>query len=253
MNKINDLILYIQEIFTYLNLMFHELFTYLILMIQTNGSMLVEGIRDTLYMTFMATLAAYVLGLPIGILAEVTRKDGINPIPVANKILGTIINIGRSIPFIILLVAVMPLTRMIAGTTIGPKAATIPLIIAAVPFVARLVESSLREIDSGVIEAAKAMGANDLQIIFKVMIPESLPSLVIGASLATITLVGYTAMAGTVGGGGLGDIALRFGYYRYQPDIMIVTIVLLVLIVQIIQSVGHITSKIIDKRGKGEN
>lgn len=253
MNKINDLILFIQELFTYLNLMIHEIITYLILMIQTNGAMLAEGIQDTLYMTFTATLVAYVLGLPIGILAEVTRKDGINPLPVANKIFGTIVNIGRSIPFIILLVAVMPLTRIIAGTTIGPKAATIPLIIAAVPFVARLVESSLREIDSGVIEAAKAMGANDLQIIFKVMIPESLPSLVIGASLATITLVGYTAMAGTVGGGGLGDIALRFGYYRYQPDIMIVTIVLLVLIVQIIQSVGHITSKIIDKRGKGEN
>jgi len=225
---------------------------YIINIFQTNGAMLAEGVKDTLYMTFMATLISYIIGLPIGILAEVTRKGGIHPMPVVNRILGIFINIGRSIPFIILLVAVMPITRSIVGTTIGPKAATVPLIIAATPFVARLVESSLREIDGGVIEAAKAMGSNDLQIIFKVMIPESLPSLVLGLSLATITLIGYTAMAGTVGGRGLGDIAIRFGYYRYQPDIMIVTIVLLVLIVQIIQSVGHIVSKIIDKRGKGE-
>lgn len=230
----------------------NEIINYLSNLFQTNGAMLAEGIRDTLYMTFMSTLIAYAFGLPLGILAEVSRKGGIHPNPVISKILGTIINIGRSIPFIILLVAVMPITRSIAGTTIGPKAATVPLIIAAIPFVARLVESSLREVDSGVIEAAKAMGANDLQIIFKVMVPESLPSIVLGISLATITLVGYTAMAGIVGGRGLGDIAQRFGYYRYQTDIMIVTIVLLVLLVQIIQSVGHIASKIIDKRGKGE-
>ncbi|MDF2589480.1 MAG: ABC-type metal ion transport system, permease component [Anaerocolumna sp.] len=229
-----------------------EIFEFLTNLFQENGKMILEGIKDTLYMTFMATFVSYIFGLPIGILAEVSRKGGISPMPTLNKILGAIINIGRSIPFIILLVAVMPITRSIVGTTLGPKAATVPLIIAAIPFVARLVESSLRELDGGVIEAAKAMGANDFQIIFKVMLPESLPSLVLGISLATITLIGYTAMAGTVGGGGLGDIAIRFGYYRYQTDIMLVTIVLLVLIVQIIQSVGNRISKKIDKREKGE-
>jgi D-methionine transport system permease protein len=147
----------------------------------------------------------------------------------------------------------MPFTRIVAGTTIGPKAATVPLIIAATPFVARLVESSLREVDAGVIEAAKAMGANTMQIIYKVLLPEALPSLIMGASLATITLVGYTAMAGAVGGRGLGDIALRFGYYRYEADVMLVTIILLIIMVQIIQSLGHFISKKIDKRGKGEN
>lgn len=225
---------------------------YVRLFLEDNGAMITQGVLDTLFMTFTATFAAYILGLPIGILSEVTRNGGIRPRPVINKILGFIINIGRSIPFIILLVAVIPLTRLIAGTSVGPKAATVPLIIAAVPFIARLVESSLREVDNGVIEAAKAMGASDLQIIFKVMIPESLPSLILGASLATITVIGYTAMAGTVGGRGLGDIAQRYGYYRYQPDIMLVTIVLLIILVQIVQNVGHIASKKLDKRGKGE-
>ncbi|SHJ87592.1 D-methionine transport system permease protein [Anaerocolumna jejuensis DSM 15929] len=217
------------------------------------GSMLGQGILDTLFMTFASAAAAYIMGIPIGILAEVTRKGGIRPVPVLNAILGFIINMGRSIPFIILLVAVMPFTRIVAGTTIGPKAATVPLIIAATPFVARLVESSLREVDAGVIEAAKAMGANTMQIIYKVLLPEALPSLIMGASLATITLVGYTAMAGAVGGRGLGDIALRFGYYRYEADVMLVTIILLIIMVQIIQSLGHFISKKIDKRGKGEN
>lgn len=217
------------------------------------GSMLFQGILDTLFMTFTSAAAAYIMGIPIGILAEVTRKGGIGTIPVLNSILGFIINMGRSIPFIILLVAVMPVTRIVAGTTIGPKAATVPLIIAATPFVARMVENSLREVDAGVIEAAKAMGANTLQIIYKVLLPEALPSLIMGASLATITLVGYTAMAGAVGGRGLGDIALRFGYYRYEADVMIVTIILLIIMVQIIQSMGHLLSKKIDKRGKGEN
>jgi len=170
-----------------------------------------------------------------------------------NKILDSIINLGRSIPFIILLVAVMPLTRKIVGTTLGPEAATVPLIIGAIPFVARLIETSLRELDSGVIEAARAMGANVREIIFKVMIPETLPSLVLGSSLATITLVGYTAMAGTIGAGGLGDIAIRYGYHRGQTDVMIITIILLVIFVQGIQSFGQFISKAIDKRGKGEN
>ncbi|SHO51139.1 methionine ABC transporter permease [Anaerocolumna xylanovorans] len=217
------------------------------------GSMLFQGILDTLFMVFASVAAAYIMGIPIGILTEVTRKGGIRPLPVLNSILGFIINIGRSIPFIILLVAVMPVTRIIAGTTIGPEAATVPLIIAATPFVGRMVENSLREVDAGVIEAAKAMGADTLQIIYKVLLPEALPSLIMGASLATITLVGYTAMAGAVGGRGLGDIALRFGYYRYEADVMVATIILLIIMVQIIQSMGHFLSKKIDKRGKGEN
>ncbi len=217
------------------------------------GTMIGQGVLETLFMTFTSIAVAYILGIPIGIVTEVTRKGGIYPIPVLNGFLGFIINIGRSIPFIILLVFVMPVTRQLAGTTIGPKAATVPLIIAATPFVARMVESSLREVDGGVIEAAKAMGANTRQIIYKVLLPEARPSLIMGASLATITLVGYTAMAGVVGGRGLGDIALRYGYYRYQRDVMIVTIILLVIMVQIIQSIGHSISKKIDKRGKGEN
>lgn len=230
-----------------------EFLNYLYTLFQSNSEMLITGVKDTLYMTFMATIVAYIFGVPMGILAEVTRKGGIHPIEVVSKVLDFIINIGRSVPFIILLVAVIPLTREIAGTTIGPKATCVPLIIAAIPFVARLVENSLKEIDSGVIEAARAMGANDLEIIFKVMIPESLPSLILGASLATITVVGYTAMAGATGGGGLGDIAIRYGYHRRETDIMLIAIVILVLFVQIIQSVGQLTSKMIDKRGKGDN
>jgi D-methionine transport system permease protein len=212
------------------------------------GLLLAIGMRDTIWMTVIATVISYLIGLPIGILAVVTAKEGIHPIPKFNRILSAIINIGRSIPFILLLVAVMPLTRKIIGTTIGPAAVAVPLIISATPFIARLVESSLKELDSGVVEAAKAMGANVSQIIFKVMIPETLPSLVLGVALGAITIVGYTAMAGAVGGGGLGDIAIRYGYYRSQTDIAVLTIVLLVGLVQIIQSVGYIISKKIDKR-----
>lgn len=230
-----------------------DVLNYIATMYAEHGQMIVRGIFETLYMTFTSTVVSYLIGLPLGILSEVTRKEGVFPILPLNRVLGVIINIGRSIPFIILLVFVMPLTRALVGTTIGPKAATVPLIIAAVPFVARLVENSLREIDAGVIEASKAMGANVFQIIYKVMLPEALPSMVSGASLATITLVGYTAMAGAVGGRGLGDIALRYGYYRYETDIMLVTIVLLVVLVQLIQNIGNFTTKLIDKRGKGEN
>ncbi|WFR59810.1 ABC transporter permease [Anaerocolumna sp. AGMB13025] len=231
----------------------NQIIEYLKVLLEDNGSMIAQGIMDTLYMVFVSTAVSYILGLPIGILAEISRKNGIFPMPFINRLLGLIINIGRSIPFIILLVFVMPVTRLVTGTTIGPEAATVPLIIAATPFIARLIENTLHDVDGGVIEAARAMGANTLQIIFKVMLPESLPSMVMGASLSMITLVGYTAMAGIVGGRGLGDIAMRFGYYRYQVDIMIVTIVLLVIFVQAIQSIGHIVSKRIDKRGKGEN
>lgn len=217
------------------------------------GETLIVGLQQTLYMVVVSTIIAYIIGLPLGILSEVTRKGGLNPIPVISKILDIIINLGRSIPFIILMVAVLPLTRSIIGTTIGEKATCVPLIIAAIPFVARMVENSLKEIDSGVIEAARAMGASNMEIIFKVMLVESMPSLVLGASLATITIVGYTAMAGAIGGGGLGDIAIRYGYHRRETDIMVIAIIILVAIVQIIQTMGELISKSIDKRGKGDN
>lgn len=221
-------------------------------LIANYGALLWQGVLDTIYMTLISTLVACLLGLPIGIMANVSSPDGIHPMPVLNKILGAIINIGRSIPFIILLVAIMPFTQWIVGTTLGPTAVIVPLVVSATPFLARLVENSFSELDAGVIEAARAMGASDFQIICKVMLPEALPALVLAMSLGAITIVGYTAMAGTVGGGGLGDIAIRYGYYRKESDIAVVTIVLLVVIVQILQSLGQYVSNKIDKRKKGE-
>ncbi|SET45132.1 methionine ABC transporter permease [[Clostridium] polysaccharolyticum] len=216
------------------------------------GMMLWEGISDTLYMTVFSTFAACILGYPIGILSVVTAPNGIHPMPVVNRIIGAIVNIGRSIPFIIILVIIKPLTRLLVGTTVGPDAVIVPLIVSATPFMARLVENSFNELDYGVIEAARAMGATDMQIIRKVMLPEAMPSLVLGISLGAITIVGCTAMAGAVGGGGLGDIAIRYGYYRSKTDVAIATVVLLVLIVQMIQSLGQYISNKIDKRKKGE-
>lgn len=215
-----------------------------------NQTMLLEGLGETLYMTFVSALFAYVLGLPLGILLIVTDKNGLRPVPALNAILGWVINIGRSIPFIILMVAIIPFTRAIVGKAIGPTAAIVPLVVAAAPFVARMVETSLKEIDPGVVEAARTMGATDWQIIYKVLLPESVPSLVRGGSITTITLIGYSAMAGAVGGRGLGDIAIRYGYHRYQDDMMIITIVMLVIIVQVIQSVFSLIAKLIDKRNK---
>ncbi len=212
------------------------------------GMLLLEGTGATLYMTFAATLFAYLIGLPLGVLMIVTAKNGIHPRPIFNSVLSWIINIGRSIPFIILIVALIPFTRMITGTSIGPTAAIVPLVIGAAPFVARMVETSLKEVDPGVVEAASAMGATGWQIVWKVLLPESIPSLFRGTSISTITLIGYSAMAGTVGGGGLGDIAVRYGYQRYQQDVMIVTIILLVIIVQLIQFGFGLLANTIDKR-----
>lgn len=221
-------------------------------LITNYGALLWQGILDTIYMTLVSILLACVLGFPIGILAVVSSPKGIHPMPIINKILGAIINIGRSIPFIILLVAIRPFTKWIVGTSLGPDAVIVPLVISATPFIARLVENSFNDLDAGVIEAARSMGARDMQIIWKVMVPEALPSLILGISLGAITIVGYTAMAGTVGGGGLGDIAIRYGYYRDEYDIAVVTIVLLVVIVQILQSLGQLISDKMDKRKKGE-
>ena len=208
--------------------------------------MLIKGIGETLYMTLGATIFGYVLGLPMGILMTTTAKDGIRPNAGVYKVLDVIVNIGRSIPFLILLILLMPLTKAIVGKSYGSTATIVPLVISAAPFIARMVESSLNEVDAGVIEAAKSMGASTMQIITKVMLVEARTSL--GVTITLGTVLGYSAMAGTIGGGGLGDIAIRYGYYRYQADIMIVTVVLLVVLVQLFQTIGMKLSVRLDKR-----
>lgn len=212
--------------------------------------MLVENTGITLYMTLTSTLMAYVLGLPLGIALVVTAKDGLRPNAFVYKILDVVVNILRSVPFLILLILVIPLTRLIAGKSYGPTATIVPLTIAAAPFIARLVESSLLEVDKGVIEAAQSMGANTWTIICKVLLTEARTSLIVGVTIALGTILGYSAMAGVVGGGGLGDIAIRYGYYRYESDIMWITVILLVLLVQILQIIGTRMSKRMDKRSR---
>lgn len=214
----------------------------------STASMILMGLLETLYMTLLSTLLAYVLGLPLGVLLVTSEKDGILPLPKLNKVLNLVVNILRSIPFLILLIAVLPFTRFVIGTTIGSTATVVPLVIAAAPFIARLVESSIKEVDKGVIEASISMGCSPFQIIYKVMIPEAVPSLIVGAAIATTTILGYSAMAGIVGGGGLGDIAIRFGYYRYQNDIMVITVALLVVVVQVAQEIGMRIARRQDKR-----
>lgn len=206
------------------------------------------GILETLYMTFASSIAAYVIGIPLGIILVVADERGIKPFPMFQIVLGLIINLLRSVPFIILLIMVMPLTRAIVGTTLGAKAVVVPLVIAAAPYVARVVESSFKEVDAGVIEAAKSMGASTMQIILKVLLPEAKPSLLVGAAISVTTILGYSAMAGFVGGGGLGSIAINYGYYRYQADMMMVTVAILVIIVQVIQESGMKLAKVSDKR-----
>ena len=191
--------------------------------------MILNGVKETLYMTLASTILGYVLGLPMGICLAVSDKDGLKPNAVLYKILDLISNIVRSIPFLILLILVIPLTRLLVGQSYGSSATIVPLVVAAVPFIARMVESSVKEVDEGVIEAAKAMGAGNFKIITRVLLVEARTSLITGATIAIGTILGYSAMAGTVGGGGLGDIAIRYGYYRYQSEIMIVTVVLLVI------------------------
>lgn len=211
-------------------------------------NMILNGILETLYMTLLSTAVGYLFGLPMGVLLAVFDKDGLKPNRVAYKVLDIIANIVRSIPFLILLILVIPLTKLIVGQSYGSSATVVPLVVAAIPFIARMVESSLKEVDYGVIEAARAMGANDFTIVVKVMILESRTSLITGATIAIGTILGYSAMAGTVGGGGLGDIAIRYGYYRYDSVIMIVTVVLLVVLVQVFQSVGMVVASRLDKR-----
>ncbi len=212
--------------------------------------MLAENAGITLYMTLVSTLMAYVIGLPAGIALVLYAPDGLKPNRIVYKILDFIVNVTRSVPFLILLILIIPLTRMIAGKSYGATATIVPLTFAAAPFIARLVESSVREVDPGVIEAALSMGANTWQIIRKVMLTEARTSLIVGVTIALGTILGYSAMSGTVGGGGLGDIAIRYGYYRYEAGIMWVTVILLVVLVQILQAGGTRIAKKIDKRSR---
>lgn len=213
--------------------------------------MVAEGTWVTLYMTLASTLIAYLLGLPMGIALVVTAPGGLKPNKIIYKILDVVVNIVRSIPFLILLMLLIPFTKLIVGRSYGATATIVPLSMAAAPFVARLVESSLLEVDHGVVEAAQSMGAGTWSIIWKVLLAEARTSLIVGATISLGTILGYSAMAGVVGGGGLGDIAIRYGYYRYQADIMIVTVVLLVALVQILQIIGTRLSKKLDRRITG--
>jgi len=214
------------------------------------GNLLLVNTWITVYVTTLSTLFAYILGVPLGVLLVITQPHGIWPHRSLNAVLGGIVNIGRSIPFIILLVALIPFTRFVMGSAIGPKAMVLPLVTAATPFVARMVESALLEVDAGVIEVAQSVGSTVRQIVWKVILPESLPSIVFGASITYITLIGYVAMAGAIGGGGLGDVAIRYGYYRYQTDVMIATIIITIILVEIIQLLGNGISRKIDRRIK---
>lgn len=207
-----------------------------------------NGLIETLYMTIVSTLVAYIFGLPIGVSLILTDSNGIRPVGWYNKVMGFIVNVVRSVPFLILMIALMPYVRWIVGTGIGTQATVAVLIVAAIPFVARMVEQSLKEVDPGVIEAAQSMGASTLTIVTKVMLTEVRPSLLNGAAVATITILGYSAMAGVVGGGGLGDLAIKYGLYRYETTIMWITVILLVILVQIIQEIGIKVAHKLDNR-----
>ena len=207
-----------------------------------------QGFIETIYMTVISTALAYIIGLPLGLVLVVTDKDGIHPIPWLNSLLGMIVNFFRSIPFLILLIALMPFTKMVVGTVIGSKAAIVGLWIAAAPFIARMVESSLKEVEIGVVEAAQSMGASPFQIMTKVLLPEAKPSLLVGAAISITTILGYSAMAGIVGAGGLGAIAINYGYYRKQSDIMYVMVILMAIIVLVFQELGMRISKHTDRR-----
>lgn len=211
-------------------------------------ALVAAGFWESIYTTVISTVISYAIGLPLGLILVMTDQEGIRPMPILHQVLGTIINIVRSVPFLILIVTIMPFTRIVVGTTIGSRAAMVGLIVAAAPFVARLVESSLKEVEKGVIEAAQSMGASPRQILLKVLIPEAKPSLLVGSAIAVTTILGYSAMAGFVGGGGLGAIATNYGYHRGQRDIMYAMVVLLVIIVQVLQEIGMQISKRCDKR-----
>lgn len=203
---------------------------------------------NTIYMVLASTLLASVIGVPMGIVLVVTDKGHIKEMPFINQLIGTIVNVGRSFPFVILMIAILPVTRLLTGTTLGTKAAIVPLFIAAAPFVARVIESALKEVDKGIIEAALAMGSNTGQIIIKVLLPESMPAIVLGMTLTIVNLIGYSAMAGAMGGGGLGKVAIQYGYQRYNTPLMIITVVVLIILVQCVQWLGNYIANKINKR-----
>ena len=213
----------------------------------SNG-ILQRGIWETLYMTLLSTVIAYAIGLPLGVVLTVTDKGGLHPIPWLNRVLGVVVNFFRSIPFIILMVAMLPVAKLIVGTSLGNKAMIVMLIIAAAPYVARMVESSIKEVDGGVIEAAQSMGANNFEIVCKVLLPEAKPSLIMGAVISMVTILGYSAMSSTIGGTGLGQIAISYGHQRFNPDIKWICVFLTVIIVQIIQELGTAIAHRSDKR-----
>ena len=215
---------------------------------QQTVEMLLVGVWDTLYMTVAATFFSYVFGMVMGVVLVICRKDGIRPNALVYNVLDVVVNLTRSFPFLILMIAVIPFTRFLVGTTIGNNATVVPLVLAAAPFVARLVESSLLEVDNGVVEAAQSMGASTWQIIVKVLLPEARPSLLNGSAVSAITILGYSAMSGAVGGGGLGKLAIMYGYNRYQTDVLFVTVALLIVLMQVIQIVGMKISRKTDKR-----
>ena len=202
-------------------------------------SMIWESTLETLYMVFFSTLFSFLIGFPVGILLVITKEGGILERPKLNKILEFVINTLRSFPFIILMILVFPLSRLIVGTTIGSTAAIVPLSISAAPFVARMVEGALNEVDKGLIEASSSMGADNFTIVFKVMIPETMPHIIHGLTVTVISLIGFSAMAGTIGAGGLGDLAIRFGYQRFKTDIMVYSVIVIIIVVQIIQTLGN--------------
>ena len=210
--------------------------------------LLITGTLDTLQMNVISTIMAMIIGIPLGVVLVVTSKGHILENAALNKILGAIVNATRSIPFIILMVAIIPFTRMVVGTSIGTTAACVPLTLAAIPFLARLVETSIKDIQFGVIEAAQSMGASPFQIIRKVLLPEALPTIIDNVTVLIVNLIGYSAMAGAIGGGGLGDIAIRYGYQRFQGDIMLATIIILIIMVQVIQMIGDGLSKAMNKK-----
>ncbi|WP_295585606.1 methionine ABC transporter permease [uncultured Oscillibacter sp.] len=214
------------------------------------GDTLIQGTVDTLLMVSISTVFAYLIGLPLGVALILTRPHGIRPNRGTYRILDWIVNVGRSFPFIILMVAIMPFTKLVVGTKIGVKGAIVPLVVSAAPFIARMVETSLSEVDAGVVEAAQSMGASPAQIVWKVYLPEAKPSLILGGAISIVTILAYTAIAGTVGAGGLGDIAVRYGHNRNVPSVMWVTVIFLIILVQIIQFVFNWLSKRIDKRLK---
>ena len=211
-------------------------------------NLLLQGFLETVQMTVISTVVAVLLGVPLGVILVITSRGHIMQNDAVNKVLGAIVNATRSIPFIILMVAIIPFTRLVAGTSIGTTAACVPLTLAAIPFLARLVETAIKEVNGGVIEAAQSMGATPLQIIWKVLLPEALPTLIDNITVLIVNLISYSAMAGAIGGGGLGDIAIRYGYQRFQGDVMLATIVILIVLVQVIQSAGDYLSRKVNKK-----